>query len=143
MLNVHPFIYIIPLTSIVARKASEELVQIHPLVVFQLLLLISAVYRPYPDLCQLTYAVTHSLVQVENLSRIRFLPLYLFGTMIPLSLLPLMLHLWIKTETGNANYFYFQNLIFLLFFSGYILRLVDSTFMRLGIARAFAKQQSA
>lgn len=57
----------------------------------------------------------------------RFLPIILLSTCVPLILSPLMMSLWMQTVSGNANFPFFQGLIFWVFFAFTIIEFANQT----------------
>lgn len=57
----------------------------------------------------------------------RFLPIILLSTFVPLILGPIMMSLWIQTVSGNANFPFFQGLIFWVFFALTIIEFANQT----------------
>jgi phosphatidylinositol glycan class U len=70
------------------------------------------------SLSDLALIVTLLIVlQPDIIIRMKYLPWYGIGLLLPSLLSPLMLHLWIVTGTGNANYLFFQVILMLFIIS--------------------------
>ena len=65
-----------------------------------------------------------------------------FGIFVPITMLPVMLHLWLRAGTGNANYFYFQGLAYNVFMALGVLQFIaGAERRRKALAIEASKQQ--
>ncbi|KAM3576240.1 hypothetical protein VYU27_001948 [Nannochloropsis oceanica] len=123
ILAAHPFLYLPPLAfRVLAGSATSKQ---HPLpeALLRLLYLVTAsismLFRPSPILTQqLSLAIALVAWHPDLLTALRpKLLLLSVGLGAPLILAPIMEYLWLDAQSGNANYLYFQTLVWTVFHS--------------------------
>jgi hypothetical protein len=119
----HPFLYLPPLAfRVLAGRATLEQ-QPLPEPLLRLLYLvvasISMLFRPSPIMAQqLSLAIALVAWHPDLLTALRPKLLVLsVGVGVPILLAPIMKYLWLDARSGNANYLYFQTLVWTVFHS--------------------------
>mmetsp|Transcript_3521 Transcript_3521/g.4422 ORF Transcript_3521/g.4422 Transcript_3521/m.4422 type:complete len:149 (-) Transcript_3521:136-582(-) len=131
LFHLHPFVIMVPLCF---------QLQTRPLLLAQVLLSIVALFKPYPDMSDIAFSLSMFVMHPRSIVRIK--PLFLIGVgiVIPSCIMPLMWYMWLTAGTGNANFYYFQNLILLLFLVFLVSTFIHRTIMRDRIIKAYYKQ---
>jgi phosphatidylinositol glycan class U len=101
--QMHPLLHIIPMT-----------VRLHerPLSLSHALLGVVTLFKPYTTLGNFGFLYASLSMHTRTIVRCRLLFWSLVVASGVSSALPVMWHLWINSGAGNANFFYFQALIF-------------------------------
>lgn len=119
----HPFLYLPPLAFRVLAGSATSQRQPLPEALLRLLYLvvasISMLFRPSPIMTQqLSLAIALVAWHPDLLTVLRpKLLLLSVGVGVPLILAPIMEYLWLDAQSGNANYLYFQTLVWTVFHS--------------------------
>jgi len=119
----HPFLYLPPLAFRVLAGSATSQQQPLPEPLLRLLYLviasISMLFRPSPIMTQqLSLVIALVAWHPDLLMALRpKLLLLSVGVGIPLLLAPIMKYLWLDARSGNANYLYFQTLVWTVFHS--------------------------
>ena len=119
----HPFLYLPPLAFRVLAGSTTSQQQPLPEPLLRLLYLIvasiSMLFRPSPIMAQqLSLAIALVAWHPDLLLALRPKLLVLsVGVGVPLLLAPIMKYLWLDARSGNANYLYFQTLVWTVFHS--------------------------
>lgn len=106
LFHAHILVYLYPL---MVRFASE------PIFLVSVLIHMMTLFKPYPTVTELMFTGT-ILIAVNMplmMPMIRRIYPVLFLSLVSLLTLMLMQYLWLESGSGNANFFFFQNLIYL------------------------------
>ena len=112
-----------------------------PIFLAQYLHAIFSIFVPYPDIPGITFALSLFLMHPLTIIRVRGLFVLLIGIVIPSLLMPLMWHMWIYAGTGNANFYYFQNLLFLMSVCLLVAQVLKATVSRDKLLKAYRKHK--
>ncbi|CAM9412691.1 unnamed protein product [Choristocarpus tenellus] len=99
----HPYVYILPATLRLGM---------FPDVLAHLLLAIFGIFQTYPTLGDVMLSACLFMCHPRTAARMRLVAPLAFMGVIPTLLMPTMRHLWLRAGTGNANFYYFQTVIF-------------------------------
>jgi phosphatidylinositol glycan class U len=135
LFNVHPYIYVLPLTI--------QLGAHRPVLLGQLLFAVAALFRSYPDLSGLAVVACCACMHPLTLERMEGVAHTSLGVVGPLALLPVMSFMWLEAGSGNADYCYFQGLMFHLFCGALVLEWLLATVRRDRLAKQFHKHPNA
>lgn len=119
----HPFLYLPPLAFRVLAGSATSDQQPLPEPLLRLLYLvvasISMLFHPSPIMIQqLSLAIALVVWHPDLLTALRPKLLVLsVGVGVPILLAPIMKYLWLDARSGNANYLYFQTLVWTVFHS--------------------------
>ncbi|CAM9574960.1 unnamed protein product, partial [Discosporangium mesarthrocarpum] len=129
----HPYVYVLPATIRLGM---------FPDVLAHLLLAVFGIFQTYPTFGDLMLSACLFMCHPNTTSRMRLVvPLALIGT-VPCILLPAMRHVWLRAGTGNANFYYFQTVIFNVLHSVFVLQFMAAAVKRRkALANALARRE--
>ena len=104
--HAHILVYLAPMTGRFWRE---------PMFLATMTLHLTTLFKPYPILSDLFFTGTLLLLVNVPLIRLTLRRIYptVFLNAVSLLTLTLMQYLWLQSGSGNANFFFFQNLLYL------------------------------
>lgn len=107
-----------------------------------LLVAIFGFFQPYPTLGDPVLAGCLFLCHPRTARRMRVVIPVCLAAAVPSLLLPTMRHLWLKSGTGNANFYYFQTVVLNVLLSIFVLQFAAALVKRRkALRQAFEKRR--
>ena len=103
---VHPLLYVLPLTVALAQRGAQFTAMT--------LVYVAAIFRGFPTLGDVALPIALAAVHWHVIAarvRSRVLPAAVAAALAS-CMMPVMWHLWRERTSGNANFFFFQNMIY-------------------------------
>jgi len=124
------FVAIVVLVPVIGGVVLSLRLTAWPLLAFAIAHVYILLFSPYPSLPDFIVPVSLLFLHSEHVKHMRLSLLVLGGQIIGLSLAPLLMHEWVVTGAGNANFYYALSLVHMLSF-GILMLEVGSTSVRL------------
>jgi hypothetical protein len=84
-------------------------------------------YRMETSVVDLAYVMCLFCFHPEALYEMKHKPMIIAGTVVPLSVSPLMLHLWVVAGTANANFLFFPGLCCWMYYAVAVVEFTKAT----------------
>jgi len=126
VLLIAPWLYYMPLCITLRNR---------PQFLAHALMILCQMYKPCPDFAGTGMILTLISMHPFSLKRMRGLVLASMVIFATSAVLPVMRHMWLSVGSGNANYYYFQTLIFQFCMSSLVVEFVRTGIHRNAVSR--------